>query len=262
MLLLIMMLFAPSPPADVSVEPTVNAAVAQQAVKYYCMRQYNVGGKIHSSKNVSAGDEGVNQCAVACNALRQECSGFGVSANKCFLMKAFNTSSSAADSTLDALCMKSANDWLDFGMQTCKCDEGRSLLMGGGRGGRAVCIVIISTTNDASGLSAYVQHSGVQHARFMAVARSAICCFAYSVSPAPSQTAAAKAAMQGPLTTLLTISLNRACLLCLPGCLLLQPPTRSALATFACAGMTSRVTQPAQATWRTLCRPPTQSCQA
>lgn len=99
----------------------MDAKVAQQAVKYYCMRQYNVGGKIHSQKNVTAGDEGVNQCAVACNALSQECSGFGVSGDKCFLMKAFNTSSSAADATLDALCMKSANDWLDFGIQTCEC---------------------------------------------------------------------------------------------------------------------------------------------
>jgi hypothetical protein len=102
------------------VAPTVDEKVAQQAVKYYCMRQYNVGGKIHSQKNVSAGDEGVNQCAVACNALGAECSGFGLSVNKCFLMKAFNTTSSAADATLDALCMKSANDWLDFGIQTCK----------------------------------------------------------------------------------------------------------------------------------------------
>lgn len=111
---------ATSAAAVVNVEPTVDATVAQQAVKYYCMRQYNVGGKIHSQKNVSAGDEGVNQCAVACNALRQDCAGFGVSGNKCFLMKAFNSTSSAADATLDALCMKSANDWLDFGLQTCE----------------------------------------------------------------------------------------------------------------------------------------------
>jgi hypothetical protein len=107
--------------AEVNVAPTVDAAVAQQAVKYYCMRQYNVGGKIHSQKNVSAGDEGVNQCAMACNALSGECSGFGLSVNKCFLMKVFNTTSSAPDATLDALCMKSANDWLDFGVQTCEC---------------------------------------------------------------------------------------------------------------------------------------------
>jgi hypothetical protein len=92
--------------------------VAAQAVKYYCMRQYNVGGKIHSSKTVPAGDEGANACAVACNALAAECGGFGVSGNKCFLMKAFNTNSSAADATMDALCMKSATDWLEFGMQT------------------------------------------------------------------------------------------------------------------------------------------------
>lgn len=103
---------------EVNVQPTVDAAVAQQAVKYYCMRQYNVGGKIHSQKNVTAGDEGVNQCAVACNALKGECAGFGLSVNKCFLMKAFSSNSSAADATLDALCMKSANDWLDFGIQT------------------------------------------------------------------------------------------------------------------------------------------------
>lgn len=109
----------------------MNATVAQQAVKYYCMRQYNVGGKIHSQKNVTAGDDGVNQCAVACNALGQECGGFGVSVNKCFLMKAFNTSSSAADATLDALCMKSANDWLDFGIQSCKYNcSAKSLAQG------------------------------------------------------------------------------------------------------------------------------------
>lgn len=108
--------------------PTVDAAVAQQAVKYYCMRQYNVGGKIHSQKNVSAGDEGVNQCAVACNALGGECSGFGLSVNKCFLMKAFNTTSSAPDATLDALCMKSANDWLDFGVQTCEIQHEQPLV--------------------------------------------------------------------------------------------------------------------------------------
>jgi hypothetical protein len=117
------------PPAEINVAPTVDAKVAQQAVKYYCMRQYNVGGKIHSQKNVTAGDEGVNQCAVACNALSQECSGFGVSGDKCFLMKAFNTSSSAADATLDALCMKSANDWLDFGIQTCKRLHSPQLLL-------------------------------------------------------------------------------------------------------------------------------------
>jgi hypothetical protein len=115
--------------AEVNVQPTVDAAVAQQAVKYYCMRQYNVGGKIHSQKNVTAGDEGVNQCAVACNSLKGECAGFGLSVNKCFLMKAFSSNSSAADATLDALCMKSANDWLDFGIQTCEWDVGGS---GGG----------------------------------------------------------------------------------------------------------------------------------
>lgn len=122
------------PIAEINVAPTVDAKVAQQAVKYYCMRQYNVGGKIHSQKNVTAGDEGVNQCAVACNALSQECSGFGVSGDKCFLMKAFNTSSSAADATLDALCMKSANDWLDFGIQTCRCFHIRQRLTGNSKG--------------------------------------------------------------------------------------------------------------------------------
>lgn len=103
----------------------MDAKVAQQAVKYYCMRQYNVGGKIHSSKAVAAGDEGINQCAVSCNSLGNECAGFGVSGDKCFLMKAFNTNSTAADATLDALCMKSANDWLEFGVtngeRRCRC---------------------------------------------------------------------------------------------------------------------------------------------
>ncbi|WIA17530.1 hypothetical protein OEZ85_014361 [Tetradesmus obliquus] len=98
-------------------EPAIDDAVTQQAVKYYCMRQYNVGGKIHSQKEVPVGDEGIMACSVACNALGSNCGGFGLTGKKCFLMKAFNTNSSAADATIDALCMKSPNDWLDFGMR-------------------------------------------------------------------------------------------------------------------------------------------------
>jgi pyruvate/2-oxoglutarate dehydrogenase complex dihydrolipoamide acyltransferase (E2) component len=98
-------------------EPAIDEIVTQQAVKYYCMRQYNVGGKIHSQKEVPVGDEGVMACSVACNALGSNCGGFGLTGKKCFLMKAFNTNSSAADATIDALCMKSPNDWLDFGVR-------------------------------------------------------------------------------------------------------------------------------------------------
>jgi hypothetical protein len=111
--------------AEVEAAPPVDPSVARQAVKYYCMRQYNVGGRIHSTKNVTAGDEGATACAVGCNELGPDCSGFGVSGNKCFLMKAFNTNSSAADATLDALCMKSSTDWLDFGTLGGACCGGR-----------------------------------------------------------------------------------------------------------------------------------------
>jgi pyruvate/2-oxoglutarate dehydrogenase complex dihydrolipoamide acyltransferase (E2) component len=98
-------------------EPAIDETVTQQAVKYYCMRQYNVGGKIHRQMEVPVGDEGVMACSVACNALGSNCGGFGLTGKKCFLMKAFNTNSSAADATIDALCMKSPNDWLDFGVR-------------------------------------------------------------------------------------------------------------------------------------------------
>ena len=104
---------ADNPEADAAIDETVT----QQAVKYYCMRQYNVGGKIHSQKEVPVGDEGVMACSVACNALGSNSGGFGLTGKKCFLMTAFNTNSSAADATIDALCMKSPNDWLDFGVR-------------------------------------------------------------------------------------------------------------------------------------------------
>jgi hypothetical protein len=87
------------------------------------MRQYNVGGKIHSQKEVPVGDEGIMACSVACNALGSNCGGFGLTGKKCFLMKAFNTNSSAADATIDALCMKSPNDWLDFGVRNGECEQ-------------------------------------------------------------------------------------------------------------------------------------------
>eukprot|EP00775_Hariotina_reticulata_P003140 gene3140-3417_t len=79
------------------------------------MRQYNVGGRIHSSKSVAAGDSGIMECAVACNALGSACNGFGLTGRKCFLMKSFNTNSSAPDATMDALCMKNPADWLSLG---------------------------------------------------------------------------------------------------------------------------------------------------
>lgn len=100
------------PPAE-----PVDQSVTAQATKYYCLRQYNVGGRIHSNKSVTVGDAGVTECSVACNALGATCGGFGLTGKKCFLMKSFNTNSSAADATMDALCMKSPNDWLDFGGQ-------------------------------------------------------------------------------------------------------------------------------------------------
>ncbi|KAF6261501.1 hypothetical protein COO60DRAFT_1501639 [Scenedesmus sp. NREL 46B-D3] len=61
--------------------PVIDEAVTQQAVKYYCMRQYNVGGRVHSQQEVPR-----------------------------------VTGASAPDATLDALCMKSPNDWLALGV--------------------------------------------------------------------------------------------------------------------------------------------------
>lgn len=101
--------------ADSQPQPAIDDTVTQQAVKYYCMRQYNVAGKILKEKEVTVGDEGVMACGVACNAEGATCSGFGLTGKKCFLIKQFDANNSKADGAMDALCMKSPNDWLDFG---------------------------------------------------------------------------------------------------------------------------------------------------
>jgi len=72
---------------------------------------------------VVAGDSGIMECAVACNALGSACSGFGLTGRKCFLMKSLNTNSSAADATMDALCMKNAADWLSLGTKNGEVDD-------------------------------------------------------------------------------------------------------------------------------------------
>lgn len=107
-------------PTTPTTKPTGNTTAASpagtgKAVKYYCIKQYNVGGTVLSNKTVAASPTAATDCAQLCNDAGSACASFGLSGTSCYLVGKVNTAVSKVDAAVDAYCMKNLADWLAFG---------------------------------------------------------------------------------------------------------------------------------------------------